>query len=654
MKGASSVSEKPKERKGALSRYDLMPKPVRAVFLATTLIAIILFCFHYMGLPIFGYVLSGVPYYYILFCCLGFNVFMGLAVNHYGRHKPPPWYDYVLSITLLVILVFFAFNSNAIAMRMWTPAPDAFILVLAVIIGLISLEAGRRIGSWGYLGILLFSIIYPLVADYMPGLAWGVQQSFSEVFSDFAFGANGLLGIPAVMLGELVLGFYLFAGFVMGMGAGDFFVKLATSLMGHVRGGIAKVSVISSALLGTLSGSTLANIVSTGTFTIPAMKKSGYPPEYAAAVEACSSNIGDTMPPILGGMVFMAAVISGVPYAEFVIAAVLPSLLYVVAMLAQVDGYAAKHNLKGISRSECPRLLPTLKEGWIYLVVVAFLSVGLVYMRLGAITPVYATVLTILLSFTNKKLRPTWKSLEKALAQMAGLINFVVGVTLSMGFVLVGLFKTGVAASITSWIVSLGEGNAYLVLFIATAFALVMGMIGLQRAAFLFLAVTAAPGIAQSTDVPIQLILLFIIYQAGYGAVTPPVAVDAYVAASIAGADPIKTAWTASRMAIALFLMPFFFVLQPSLAMQGPWYLVLYHFSLAAAGIWVMTSGIAGYLIGIGKLNTWERGLYIVSGFLVAFPETYTTFSGAVLTVALVITSLLRKRLSGRNYKSVM
>ncbi|MCX8126316.1 MAG: TRAP transporter large permease subunit, partial [Dehalococcoidia bacterium] len=381
------MSEDLQHRKGALSRYALMPRPIKIIFLSTTVIAIVLFCFHYMGVPIFGYVLSGIPYYYILFSCLGFNVFMGLAVSHYARHKAPPWYDYVLATILVTILIYFTFNANVIAMRMWTPAPTPFHLALAVIIGLISLEAGRRIGGWGYLGLLLVSIIYPMVADYMPGIFWGVQQSFNDIFSDFAFGANGLLGIPAMMIAELVLGFYLFAGVVMGMGGGDFFVKLATSLVGRFRGGPAKVSSLASAFFGTMSGSTIANIVGTGSFTIPAMKKTGYPPEYAAAIEACSSNIGDTMPPIMGGMVFLACVIAGVEYAQFIIAAVIPAFLYVFAMQIQIDAYAARVGLKGLPRSECPPLLPVLQEGWIYLVVIAFLAFGLIYMRWGPSYP---------------------------------------------------------------------------------------------------------------------------------------------------------------------------------------------------------------------------------------------------------------------------
>jgi TRAP transporter 4TM/12TM fusion protein len=593
---------------------------------------------------------------------------MGLGVTHYARHKPPPWYDYGLAISLVVILVYFTWNSEAIAMRMWNLAPGTLNMVLAVIIGLISLEAGRRIGGWPYVGLLGVSIVYPLVADYMPGIFWGVGQSIGDIFGDFAFGANGLLGIPAMMLAELVLGFYLFAGVVMGMGCGEFFVKLATSLVGRFRGGPAKVSSLASAFFGTMSGSTIANIVGTGSFTIPAMKKAGFAPDVAASVEACSSNIGDTMPPIMGGMVFLAAVISGVEYAEFVIAAIVPAFLYVYAMQIQIDGIAAKQGLKGLTKAEIPPLLPIIREGWMYFLVIAFLVFGLIYMRWGAITPIYAVGLSFVFEFISwafRKVRAgirgqsapelailpsarrAWSRIIQAVAQAAGLVNFVVAVTLSMGFILVGLFKTGVAAAITSWIVSLGAGNSYLILFIAAAFSLVMGMVGLQRAAFLFLSVTAAPGVSQATGVPIQLILLFIIYQAGYGALTPPVAIDAYVAASIAGSDPVKTSYTASKMAVVLFLVPFFFVFQPALAFQGPPLSIAYYLFMAMVGIFIMVSGTGGYFTGLGALNRKERWLLIPGGLLIAFPETITTVIGLALS-GIGITLLVIRRAAQR------
>jgi len=256
------------------------------------------------------------------------------------------------------------------------------------------------------------------------------------------------------------------------------------------------------------------------------------------------------------------------------------------------------------------------------------------------------------LSFTSRKQRLTLKRLESALVHTASLINFGVAIFLSMAFVLVGLIKTGTAAAITAWVVSLGGGLAYPVLFIATAFSIIMGTVGLQRTAFLFLSVTAAPAIATATGVPIHLILLFIIYQAGYGAITPPVAVDAFVAASIAGADPMKTALTSCRIGVVLLMVPFFFVLQPALAMQGPTLSILYHLGLALLGIFIMTSGFGAYMIGLGKIKRWERILFGVGGFLVALPETISTITGLGLAAVGVVIVLVRRASQQRQIRT--
>ena len=620
-----------------ISRYRFMPAPVKVIYLGTTVTAIILFVFYWMAIPIGGTVLSGTTYYYLLFATLGFNVFIGLGARRKQRTHAPPWYDYLLALALVGIFAFLLLNSEEIGMRLWTPPPSPFHLALALALGMMALEAGRRVGGWGYIAVLLVSIVYPMFADKMPGVLYGVHLSFEEIFADFAFGANGILGLPSLMLGNMILGFYLFAGVMMGLGGGQFFLKLATALMGRVRGGPAKVAVLSSGFFGSLSGSIIANIAATGSFTIPAMKKMGYPSHYAAAIEGCASSGGDTMPPIMGGMVFMAAIIANVDYASIMIAAFIPTVLYYFGLLVQVDGHAARAGLKGLPREEIPKIWPTLKEGWIYLLCIVFLVFGLLYMRWGMITPIYATLLVILLTFTSKKTRLTRQRIEEALAHTAALINFGLAIFLSMGFILVGLYKTGMAAAVTAWIVSLGAGNVYLILLIAMVFNLLMGMVGLQRSSYLFLAVTMAPAVAAITGVPIITVHLFIIFYAGLGGLTPPVAINAFVAASIAGADAMRTAWTSMRLGVVLIFVPFFFVLQPALVMQGGAMEIVYHTAVAMAGIFILASGLEGYLCRVGVLKNWARIILITGGFLIAFPQATATITGVLLTAVTIL-----------------
>jgi len=683
------------KRKGTMSRYYLMPRPIKVLFLVSCVSCIVLFFLYMKGLSLKlpwsdgpGLVLSGAYYFYLLYCLLVGNIYLGLGATRKQRGKAPPWYDYLLSVILLSAFIWLFINVKSIAAGMFELEPTTGAIVVAIIVGVLAIEAGRRIGGFGYTTLLAVSIIYPLFAESVPGIFQGYQLSFTDLIIDFAYGANGLRGLPGLMLGSTILGFWLFAGVMMGMGGGEFFLKLATSLLGQVRGGPAKVAVLASGFFGSLSGSIVANIAGTGAFTIPAMKRMGYPPHYAGAIEGCASTGGDTMPPIMGGMVFMCAVIAGVEYVEIMIAATLPTILYYYGLIVQVDSYAAKVGLRGLPKEEIPKVLPTLRDGWLYLACLIFLVFGLLYFRWGYVTPIYAAGLMAVLALLDGAVRvwirrargttqPTdtpghmWRSVtkrgEEALVHTAGLINFGAAVFVSMGFILVGLFKTGVAASLTNFIVSLGGDMIFLILFIAMLFNMVMGMVGLQRASYLFLAVTMVPAIASlDPDIPIILLHLFVIFYAGYGGLTPPVALHAFIAASIAGADPMKTALTSMRLGIVLLFIPFFFVMQPALALQGAWQDILLQLGIAVVGIWVLTSGLEGYMLKLGLLNWGERILFIVGGFMVVFPTTrdifigsfhapgiWYTVIGAILFATGVALNLFRKRLVAQQTSSI-
>jgi TRAP transporter 4TM/12TM fusion protein len=634
--------------RSGIGRYSVLPPPVKVLYLGTTLAAVLLFVFYWLAVPIGGRVLGGTLYYYLLFAILGFNVFIGLAATHQQSDRPPPWYDYLAAIVLPLLMVFFLLNAEEISMRMWTPAPSLWHIVLALVLGLLALEAGRRVAGKGYVIVILVFIAYSLFASHMPGKLYGFQLSFSDMLSDFAFGANGILGLPAAILGKMVLGFYLFAGVMVGLGGGNFFIKLAVALMGHIRGGPAKVAVLASGFFGMLTGSNIANIAATGSVTIPAMKRMGYPPHYAAAIEACASTGGDIMPPVMGGLAFMAAIITNTDYASVMLAAVIPSVLYYLGLLVQVDGYAAKAGLKGLPRIEIPSVWTTLGEGWPYLVSVAFLVFGLLYMRWGTMAPVYASGLMLVLGFAGKKTRPTWRRLESALASTAGLLNIGMAIFLSIGFLTVSLYKTGLAAGITAWVVSLGGGNVYLILIIGVLFSLVMGMVGLERTAYLFLAVTMAPAVAGLAGVPLIAVHLFLIFYAELGGLTPPVAINAFVAAGIARADGMRTAWTSMRLGSILFFLPLFFVLQPALIMHGTPLEIIYHTAMAAVGIFLLTSGLEGYLLVIGRLNTWSRIALGIAGFLIAFPGSLFTAAGLGLGAATILALKVEVKAAGK------
>lgn len=654
---------------GGMSRYRFMPRPIKVIFLAGTLAALMLYIFHWFGIPIGGRMLSGTFYAFLLYAVLGFNILMGLGATRGAKTKAPPWYDYLLSLVLWGICVFLLINHEAIASRMWEPPPTNFHYALAIILGGLALEAGRRVAGWGFLILLFVCIVYPLFADRFSGVFYGVSLTFPDLMGNFAYGADGLLGLPAQIIGEVILPFFLFAGAMTALGGGKFFMDLAVALGGRYRGGPAKVAVLASGFFGSLSGSPIANIATTGAFTIPAMKRLGYPAHYAAAVEACASSGSDTMPPVMGGSIFLMIVIAGVSYSDVLVAAFLPTALYYFGLIIQIDGFAYKHNLKAFEKESIPRLWPTLKGGWLYLFAIGFLVFGLVFMRWGVITPIYTVGLVILLLVLNwlmQKYRSAgdgehsyasgWasarRSLEAGLADTAGLANFGMAIFLALSFILIGLNKTGVALSVTAWMVGLGAGNLHLILLVSALYSILMGMVGLQRVAYLFLAVTMVPAVVAMEGISVNPIALhlFLIFYAGLGGITMPVAVYSYIAATIAGADQRKTGLTAMRLGIVLAIVPWFFVYQPALLIIGskPWP-IIYTLVLMTTGLWLFTSGLEGYLIRVGILKPWERVLVIIGGLLFAFPEWITTGVGFGMCAFAVALALARKRIRSVN-----
>jgi len=678
METDASIKPLAREKKRGLSRYYFMPLPMKVIFVAGPIIAIVLFILHWFSIPVFGRVLASTFYFYCIYAALVFNIFIGIGATRKQRMQAPPWFDYVLAFLFLGCMIYFLTNADIIGGREWDVPPGPLQYALGIIVGLLAIEGGRRIGGFPLITVKIIAILYLLNADKFPmdTIFYTRALDFKEVIGAVAYGAGGMLGIPARLLAELILGFYMFAGMMMGLGGGEFFLKLATAIAGHLRGGPAKVAVISSGFFGSLSGSIVANIAGTGAFTIPAMKRLGYEPEYAGAIETCASSGGDTMPPIMGGVAFMMVAITGVEYANIMVAAFLPTLLHYFCLLVQVDSYAVCHNIKGLPKQECPKLWATLREGWMFIAIIGFLVFGLVYLRWGAITPVYAIGLTMVLQFFNwlvKKLVPglrtssgedmalipsikrAWWRFESSLSQAASLMNFGAAVFVGIAFVFVGLIKTGFAGNLTGFIAGLGGESIYLILFITLIFCLIMGMVGLQRAAYLFMAVTMAPGLvaigmaapelAASGGISIIAVHLFLIFYIGVGGFTPPVAIHAFIAAGIAGGHPMKTAWVSCRLGIVMVLVPFFFVLQPALLiLNTPWWEVILQFAIVLVGIWFLSSGLERYVIGAGRLDKIGRVALIVGGFLFAFPQWTLTAVGAAICVAGYAYTLMRNR----------
>jgi len=626
-----------------LGRYGIIPRPLKFVLLFLFGIGIVLYLIRLYHWTIGGWVLDDYRYFYLLYVIFASAVFIYLPARKKDADRIP-WYDYVLSTLLFGICLYFAVKAFKIQTLSWVPPRTTYDLVLAYIIAVLALESGRRIAGWPLGLICLLFGIYPVFAEHMPGVLYGFSFPFDEVIGTFAYGSVGILGLPAQVTGRLLIGFFIFAGVLLVGGAGEFFLNVAMSLFGQFRGGPAKVAVIASGFFGSLSGSPMANIVSTGSVTIPTMKRLGYPPHYAGAIEAAASTGGVIMPPVMGTIAFIMVVLTDVPYVEIMIAAAIPALLYYFGLLVQVDSYAARAGLKGLSRQEVPSFWKTLKQGWHFLAALFFLVFALIYLRWLGEAAISASVLLIVLSYFRRETMITPKKMVEIIATIGKLIMYIMAVLLPVGMILIGIEMTGTLTAITAEIMNFASTNMIVVLLIAAAVCYLFGMIGLAFVPYIVLAATAIPALAASTGLSLIGLHLFTIYYLIMAGITPPVAIAAFIGAAVAGAPPMKTAWTSMRLGVVLFFLPFFFVFNPALVLDGPITETLYLFAFCILGIWILASGLEGYLLKVGKLNLWSRPLLFVGGFLIALPNWMITIAGLALTVLVVAAILMTKK----------
>ena len=632
-----------------LTRYGSLSKPLRVIIIALTIFGIVFFVCHVFDWRILGWVISNVRYYYLIYACFTTCIFLTLPMRKTDRHKTKiPWYDLAFAVLAFGICFYFSTKSAAAVRLTWVSTTFVSDVVLATILGILTLEGGRRIAGVPFTVICLVVGMYPAFADYMPGFLWGYGFSFPDLMVASAFGKQGMLGLPAEVIGEILLGFLVFAGMMLASGAGSFFLNFSLALMGRFRGGPAKVAVLSSGFFGSITGAPMANIVATGSLTIPAMKRLGYPPHYAGAIEAVASTGGVIMPPVMGTIAFVMTIITEIPYSFIITAAIVPAVLYYYGLLVQVDAYAAKVGLRGLPREDIPPLLKTLREGWPFIAALALLVFGLVVADWGELAPLYASGLLFLLSFTSRKTMMTPRRIVGALATIGSLIIYTVAVLLPMGFIMLGLNLTGTLTAATGQIALLGGTNVVVALLIAVVVCYLVGMAGITLIPYIVLAVIAVPPLVITTGLNQLALHLFLMYYLLTAWITPPVAISAFVAAALAGASPMKTGFLSMRLAVVLYFIPFFFVFNPALILQGPLWETLYLLALCLLGIWILASGLEGYLLKVGRLSLWERPLLVIGGFLIAFPEWKTSLIGAALTALVVAIISVRRKAGGR------
>lgn len=574
--------------------------------------------------PILGtWVPLETQYFYLMLGLLLPIVFLIYPMGPAGRDHTA-WHDVGLAGLSFAIPIYFAICGDAMLNEGWEYSAPLHAKAMAFITWGLVLEALRRSGGTAIFAICLVVSVYPIFAGVLPGLLHG-QSVAPEVTAGFhIFGTESVLGIPMNAFANLVIGFLVFGVALQMTGGGAFFLNLAFSMLGHHRGGPAKVAIFSSGLMGSMSGSVITNVLTTGVLTIPAMKRVGFRPAYAGGVEACASTGGVLMPPVMGATAFVMATFIDAPYSEIVVAAIFPSVLYYLGLFMQIDAYAARYNMKGLPVDELPSLWQTLREGWYYVAVFVVLMIMLLYLQREAQAPYYATVALLTINQFNSKHRWNLAKFGDFIVAVGRLFAELAAILAGVGLIIGALSLSGKIGSLTYALVQIAGDNVLLLLFMGAVTSFILGIGMTVTAAYLFLAVTLAPALT-GHGLDKMAVHMFLFYWGMISFITPPVALGAYAAASIAKSNPMTTGFEAMRLGSIIYFVPFFFVLNPALIGRGPALEILIVLSTAIAGIFLICAALQGYLWGVGRLDgnllAWPgRLLLALAGIVLALP----------------------------------
>ena len=624
-------------------RVRSLPPIWRNSLILTTAVTIFLCVNQQFVLRFFiGFTPLNSEYYYALILVLLPFVFIIFPGSPKAQIDCVDWYDVLLFFISAATIVVMMVNVRKSASLGWEfgGAPDHLIWA-GYVMWAILLEGLRRTGGWGLLLSVGPFTFYPLFAESnWLGPLKGAESTLPLLSAYHSFSSESLLGVPIQAFAETVVGFLVFGTALMLTGAGKFFINISFAICGTFRGGAAKVGIFSSALLGMMSGSVVSNVLTAGTMTIPVMKRTGFRPSYAAAIEACASTGAVLAPPVMGATAFVMAQFLNVSYAEVALAAALPAGLYYFGLFMQVDAYAARHGLKGLPRNELPSLRQTLIEGWYYAFVIALLIYMLVVMKRESHAPFYATVLLLVLNQLFNAEKWTWKTVAKFMELNGKTFVELIGILAGCGLLIGAFSVTGVISSLAGDMLRIADKSAILLLAMTAITSLVLGLGLTTTACYIFLAVLVSPALEKMGLNKIA-IHMFVFYWGMLSSITPPVAIASFAAAGIAGAPPMKTAWESMRVGSIIYFIPFFFVLNPALVMQGPaWESTLLTIKVAA-GIVFICGGLQGYQAFLGDLRrtgVYEWGLRImlvIGGFILATP------GGGIMTISHVAITAL-------------
>ncbi|MFO1445584.1 TRAP transporter permease [Bacillus sp. Bva_UNVM-123] len=570
---------------------------------------------------------------------LVFLLFPARKRNRGLKHKPA-WYDIILAIAAIAVGAYWPLMIDELVMRVGRLTDlDFYIGLIAIIL---VLEATRRAVGLPITIIATLFLAYAIYGQYMPGFLAHRGLDLQRLVQTMFFTTEGILGTPLGVSSTFIFLFLVFGAFLVKTGVGQYFNDLALTIAGKRIGGPAKVAIFSSALQGTISGSSVANVVTSGSFTIPMMKKLGYKKEFAGGVEAAASTGGQLMPPVMGAAAFlMVEFIGGITYWEIAKAAAIPALLYFTGIWIMTHFEAKRVGLRGLKDEEMPNKKEVLSKIYLLLpilAVIVLLMSGMSVIRAA----LWSIVITVGVSAIRKETRISFKDAIDALVDGARTALGVASATAAAGIIVGVVTKTGLGLKLANGLLDLADGALIPTLMLTMLAALVLGMGSPTTANYVITSTIAAPAIILLgvPDLPAH---LFVFYFGIVADITPPVALAAFAAAGVSGGDPIKTGVNSSKLAIAAFIIPYMFVLSPELLMiDTTWYYLIWVVFTAIAGMTAIGAGVIGYWFR--KLYWFERILSLIGGILLIYPEGISDIIGLIMFIVVIVLQFIFKR----------
>ncbi len=585
----------------------------------------------------------GIPIYteQPLAAMLGLSIFVVFLTRGWsgtGVARPDP-VSVLLALVSLGVSLFVAFDYSRLSQDFYFNPVETFIV--GSLFSLLTLEALRRVSGNALVIVFAVFFVYALFADLVPGQLQGRSIAVFRLAPILGLDSTALLGTPITVVGTIVIAFILMGRLLFAAGGGNFFTDLAKALMGNTRGGAAKIAVVASAFFGSISGSVVANVTSTGIITIPMMKRDGFKPHVAGAIEAVASNGGQLMPPVMGAAAFLMADFLAISYTQVILAALIPALLYFFAVFMLIDLEAAKAGITKTAEEDRPRLRTVLKEGWFFLIPFAvLLTLMFNYNMSPEAAALFAAGTILLFGFVKgygvDRLKPSalWDAVVET-GKTSVQILVICGVA---GMIIAILNVTGLGFALSLLLTVVGESSLLLLLILTAAICIVLGMSMPTTGLYILLATLVVPSLTDLGAVPVAA-HFFVFYFGMLSFVTPPVAFAAFAAANLANAPPMQTGWTAMRFSWVAYIIPFLFVYSPSLLMQGDVGNILFSFVTATFGVVCVSAALMGTLkTAIGPI---KRLGFTILGLGLLLPGDIAPYALYVNLAAILIAAAL-------------